>query len=75
MHEALDAATPALRHCSAVAGEPLVVEFTTTADSEHFGSVASGSTREAVDRCIRDATLHLRFGPQGPEKFSQEYTP
>lgn len=75
MHDALDAAAPELRRCSALVGEPLVVEFTTIAGGDRFDSVASGSTLEAVDRCVHNATAALRFQPQAPENFTQEYTP
>lgn len=75
MQDALGDATADLRRCSALAGETLVVEFTTTADSDRFAAVTSGSAIKAVDRCVHAATADIRFQPQEPAKFTQEYPP
>lgn len=76
MQEALDAVAADLRRCSRLAGEPLILQFTTVADSDMFATVAAGgNTNPAVDRCVREATTAVRFQPAGPQKFTQEYKP
>ncbi len=75
MREALDAATPALRRCSALANGLLFVNFTVRQDGEAFAVSVPGGASEVVERCVRDATASLRFQPHAAETFTEEYTP
>ncbi len=76
MRDVLDAATPALRHCSSLAHGLLIVDFTTVQGGDSFASVsASVSDSRAVDDCLRKATVDLRFRPQHAETITKEYTP
>ncbi|MBL9104045.1 MAG: serine/threonine protein kinase [Myxococcales bacterium] len=75
MREALADAAEELRHCSDLAGGPLVVQFTTAEHGDKFADVAIHSrTSPAVDRCVGDATASLRFQPLAePQRFTEEY--
>ena len=76
VYAALDAATAALRGCSALAGGLLIVEFESLQGANRFGSVVvSGSSTPALDRCVSLATADIRFQPQGSHNFTKEYTP
>jgi hypothetical protein len=76
MRDALEAATPALRRCSALAGGLLVVEFTIVEARDTFDTVALAEVASPdLDRCVAQATADLRFAPQGSETFAKEYTP
>lgn len=75
LHDALVGASTELRRCSGLAGGLLVVAYK-VADGDDFASVTvDGKTTPAVERCVRDATANLRFQPQGPQSFTEEYTP
>lgn len=75
MREALADAASELRHCSELAGGPLIVQFTTAKEGDRFADVAIHSrTSPAVDRCVGDATTRLRFKPLAePQRFTEEY--
>jgi serine/threonine protein kinase len=75
MREALADAAEELRHCSDLAGGPLVVQFTTAEHGDKFADVAIHSrTSPAVDRCVGDATANLRFQPLAEsQRFTEEY--
>jgi serine/threonine protein kinase len=76
MQDVLEAATPALRRCSALADGLLIVDFTTIQGRDAFASVSpSVSDSPAVDDCVRKATGALRFRPQHAETITKEYTP
>jgi serine/threonine protein kinase len=76
MLDVLDTAAAALQSCSALAGGLLVVEYTTDPQSEMFAAVAiRGRTSPAVDRCVREATVPLRFRPERAQIFTKEYSP
>jgi len=76
MRDALEAATPALRRCSTLAGGLLVVEFTIVEARDTFDTVALAEVASPdLDRCVAQATADLRFAPQGSETFAKEYTP
>ena len=76
MRDALEAATPALRRCSTLAGGLLVVEFTIVEARDTFDTVALAAVASPdLDRCVAQATADLRFAPQGSETFAKEYTP
>ena len=76
MRDVLDAATPALRRCSALAHGLLIVDFTTVEGGDAFASVnAAVSDNPAVDECVRKATVDLRYQPQHAETVTKEYTP
>jgi serine/threonine-protein kinase len=75
MREALADAASELRHCSDLAGGPLIVQFTTAKAGDSFADVAIHSrTSPAVDRCVGDATAGIRFQPLAePQRFTEEY--
>jgi hypothetical protein len=76
MRDVLEAATPALRHCSELAHGLLIVDFTTVQGGDTFAQVsASVSDSPALDECVREATVDLRFRPQHAETVTKEYTP
>jgi serine/threonine protein kinase len=76
MQDVLEAATPALRRCSALADGLLIVDFTTVQGRDAFALVSpSVSESPAVDDCVRKATADLRFRPQHAETITKEYTP
>jgi len=76
LRDALATATGALRRCSALAGGPLVVQFTTLAGGDTFDTVAvSGVSTPDLDRCVHDATARLRFQPWGAATFTEDYEP
>ncbi|MBZ5708213.1 protein kinase domain-containing protein [Nannocystis pusilla] len=75
LRDALDAAAPALRRCSALAGGLLRIEFETAENLSKFARVAVPHADDVVRRCVDDATLSLRFEPAGDQTLAQEYTP
>jgi hypothetical protein len=75
LRDALDAAAPALRRCSALAGGLLRLEFETAENLSKFARVAVPHADDVVRRCVDDATLSLRFEPAGNQTLAQEYTP
>lgn len=76
LRDALDGVAPALRRCSALAGDFLRVEFETAENLPKLARVAvPGHTDDAVRRCVDDATRSIHFEPAGKQTLSEEYTP
>jgi serine/threonine protein kinase len=76
LSEALTSATAQLRRCARLAGDALLVEFVTDAAREGLAAVTiRGGAAPEVESCVRDATVPLRFRPEGPLLFTREYTP
>ncbi len=75
MHDALELVSTELRRCAGLADGLLVVAFKVADGEDHAAVSVDSKSTEAVDRCVRDATVALRFQPEGPQSFTEEYTP